>query len=242
MNTYLKLAAAAAAVVIVAIAGYRLLPSTVGPGAGASPSPSAGTSIPVMGSGILEPGTYLTTPVYGSPLQWQLTVPEGWSGADRSGLFPTALGIAGTGSGAPDGLVVAFLSSPEVVLDGCDLAGGYSDTSTVAELVAAIQAQAEWVVSAPTDVTLGGFPGKRLDVQLPADISRCGQDHYMVFGKPGTGTQNGWEAQGPGQELRVWVLDVAGAVVIVQRASFAATPAKELAEADRIIESSVITP
>jgi hypothetical protein len=193
-----------------------------------------------MYRGQLDPGTYVTNPSAGNPLGWQVTVPTGWTNPGNSYLYPTALGgpDGKNASGMSVGVAVAFLNDPEVFVNSCDF-GSMSDTSSVAELVAAIQAKDDWVVSTPEDVTIAGFSGSRLDVQLPA-VAACGADNRLVFGEPGT--QNGFYEQGPSQRLRVWVLDVNGRIVALVRESFPATPADKVAEAQAVIESSVITP
>ena len=188
-----------------------------------------------MPPGELGAGTYVVHPHRGS-LGWQVTVPDGWSNGDDWYLYPTSLG----GPEGPDGAAAVFLFDPEVFVDSCDFDAGLTDTDTVAELVEAIQAKADWVVSAPTDATIGGYSGQRLDVELPADLSVCGDDFYLVFGEPGT--ENGFYAQGPSHLFRAWILDVDGQTIGLVRNPFAATPADKVAEAEAIIGSSVITP
>lgn len=242
MNGYTKLAAGLAAVVIVAVAGWSLLPKTPSVG-DSSPSPSP-TTTPVASPSVTPiptPRALSLRPIAGNPLVWQVTVPPGWTdGGSNWFLYPVSVGgPAGNASGKPNGLAVAFVNVPEVFVDSCNFES-MSETSSVAELVAAIRAKDDWVSSAPIDVTISGFAGQRLDVALPADLSVCGSDNYLVFGEPGTG--NGFYAQGPSQLLRVWIIDVDGRIVLLARESFAGTPPKELAEAQPIIESSVITP
>jgi hypothetical protein len=214
--------------------------ATVAPApASPSPSPSGPGGMP---RGQLQPGTYVTHPYTGNPITWQVTVPAGWLNAGDWYLYPTSVrGPAGTNeAGELDGMAVSFLNAPEVILDGCNYLGGMTDTGTVDELVAAMQAKDDWVVSSPTDVSINGMAGQRLDIELPTDLSRCGQDAYTAFGEPGT--EHGLRAQGPSQRIRAWILDVDGHVVALLRISFAASPADKLEEAQQIIESSVITP
>ena len=238
--------------------GAAALPSPTAAPTSASPSPAptptatlaptpAPTTVPAaspMPRGGLEPGTYVTTPLDGAPLAWQITVPRGWTNGHDWFLFPTSQGSAegpDLGGGKRNGVAVAFLNVPEVVLDPCDFDGPLSDTDMVPELVAAIQARDDWVVSTPVDVTIGRFSGQRVDIRLPADVSVCGEDAWLsVFREPGT--DNGYPQLGPSNQLRAWILDVGGRIVILQRESYPGSPAQELAEAQQIIESSVITP
>jgi hypothetical protein len=198
-----------------------------------SPSPSGPRSMP---RGALDADTYVTYPSRGSAVKWQVTVPEGWTNGHDFYLYPTSLG----GPEGPDGVAVALQNNPAVFRDDCDFGGGMTETRTVAELVAAIRAKDGWDVSKPEDVTIGGFSGQRLDVELHADLSVCGECCPMVFGEPGT--ENGFFQQGPAQQLRVWILDVDGQVVGLVREAFEASPADKVAEAQAVIESSVITP
>lgn len=191
--------------------------------------------VPTMANGAMDAGTYVAYPE-SNALSWAFTVPAGWSGVRDWGLYPTSLGLAGGASSGPDGVGVAFVAGPRVVLDPCDRGGSLSQAGSAADLVGAIQAKDDWVVSEPVDVTVDGQAAKRLDVALPADVSRCA-DGYAVFRRPGT--ESGFSAQGPSNRLRLWIFEAGGEPVVLVRESFAATPADRLAEADRIIESSV---
>lgn len=202
----------------------------------AAPSSSM-AGVPPMPRGQLDPGTYVSDPSHGHLVRWQVTVPDGWTNPHEWFLYPTSLGVPD----GPDGVAAAFFYDPAVFIDDCDFAGGMIDTGTVAELVTAIRAKDGWDVSSPEDVTIGGFSGQRLDVALPADSTRCGEgEDAMVFGEPGT--QNGFFQLGPAQQLRVWILDVDGQLVGLVRESFGGSPPDRVAEAEAILESSVITP
>ena len=194
-----------------------------------------------MENGPLQPGAYgVPTNVFRTG-GWAFTVPKGWSGIRDWAIYPTGLGMDGwNASGVPNGLGVAYLGASEVVMDPCGT-GSLSDTSSVADLVAAIRSKPDWLVSAPVDVELGGLRGQRLDVELPADATTsCGR--YEAFREPGEGDpSHRFHAQGPSNRLRVWVIDVHGLPLVFVRSSFAATPADKLAEADAIIDSFVLS-
>jgi hypothetical protein len=244
MNTYAKLVAAAAAVLVVGFVGWQLLPGSGDVGAGPTPKPTASPTAPATASPsvTINPTTVTLRPIVGNPFGWQVTVPLGWSIGGNWYLYPASLGgpAGNAGTGQPNGLAVAFVNAPQVYVDSCDV-GSMSDTSSVAELVAAIQAKPDWVVSTPVDVALSGFQGQRLDATLPSDLSVCGPDaNYLVFGE--RGTENGFYAQGPSQQLRLWVLDLNGRVVLLALESFAATPATALSQGQQIIESSALMP
>jgi hypothetical protein len=143
-----------------------------------------------MPRGALEPGTYIARPLATDALEWQVMVPQGWTNPGDWYLYPISLGgpDGKDESGTPVGVAVAFLNDPQVFVDSCDFES-LTDTGSVDDLVAAIQAKDDWVVSDPVGVTIGGFAGQRLDLALAADPSVCGPDNvYLAFGEPGTGT------------------------------------------------------
>jgi len=250
MNAQLKLAGAVAAALVVAVVGYNVL-SRSGIGAPGTetpvptPSPTAAPTVVVNASPSITTGPRTVTlqPIAPNPFGWRVTLPSGWSiGHGSWYLYPTSLGGPAGNAGAdqPNGLAVAFVNMPQVFVDSCDF-GSMSAASSAAELVTAIQAKTDWVVSTPVGVTLGGYGGQQLDVTLPADLSTCGADSdYLVFGE--AGTENGFYALGRVEQLRLWVLDANGRTVLLALRSFAASPATELAEGLQIIETSVLVP
>jgi hypothetical protein len=228
--------AAAPTATVAAIATVAATPTLApSPTNTATPAPSPSPSGPrPMPRGALDADTYVTYPSRGSAVKWQVTVPVGWTNGHDFFLYPTSLG----GPEGPDGVAVALQNNPAVFRDDCDFGGGMTETRTVAELVAAIRAKDGWDVAKPEDVMIGGFSGQRLDVELHADLSVSGEAALVS----GAGTENGFCQQGPAQQLRVWILDLDGQVVGLVRESFEASPADKVAEAQAVIESSVITP
>ena len=81
----------------------------------------------------------------------------------------------------------------------------------------------------PVDVTLGGFSGKYLDLQLPSDISGCTYG-YLPWSPA-------FYAQGPSHRWHVWSLDIDGVRLVIQSGDFAGTLQEDLAEMHAIIES-----
>jgi len=83
-------------------------------------------------------------------------------------------------------------------------------------------------VTTPVDVSLGGYSGKYVDLQVPPDISACNE--YRP-----------WEpaiyAQGPANRWHLWILDVEGVRVIVQTQDFPGTSAQDRAELQSIADS-----
>jgi hypothetical protein len=123
--------------------------------------------------------------------------------------------------------------------DPCDGVVKASDGASVADVVAMLQARDDLVVSDPIDAARGGYPGQRVDVEMPADLSACGDGYYLLFAEP---DGSGIPALGPSSRFRVWILDIEGRPIVFWIGSFAGTPPDDMATAQRIVDSIVITP
>ena len=244
MNNTAKLALGAAAVVVALLGINFLLPG--GPRFGSpgptpdqtsvpTPVPAASPSaLPAAGS-TLPAGRYVMAP-FDEPndaIRFTVTVPDGWvSGPEQGGLVPAAP----RSTEGPEGMALVFIMVNGLYSDPChDNAAGEEDVlvgPTVEDLAAALQDQSAYEASAPTEVALGGYTGLRMDLQLPSDIdfATCDEGQFWV-----------WDAapyaQGPGNEWRLWILDVEGARVVVLAEDFATTPEEDRAEMQEIIDS-----
>lgn len=253
MNVYVKLAIAAAAVVVVAIVGINLLPrngGVAGPGSTPTPSPTPTVSPTPAASpmalreGALPAGTYVSTPfsqsgsdacfappqagcidpITDDAIRVTFTLPDGWDGS-TDGASPTS-----TGNDAPDGAGVLFVRGAWLLTDPCQN-GANPDIPvgpTVDEFANALANHPILTTTTPADVTLGGYSGKYMDLQVPTDISRC--DVYRPW-EPGV------YAQGPGHRWHLWILDVDGVRVVVQSMDYAGTSAQHEAELKAIVDS-----
>lgn len=241
MPNPLRLAAAAVIGVLLVGVIYLNLPGRndvggqsqtplVSPTPSASPTPAPTAGPHQMYSGDLAPGAYFGR-VQGKPLTWTFTVPAGWTGNSLWSL------TASQGYGGPAGIGIGATGAVNVPSDPCDGVGKTSDGESVADVVAALEARDDLVVSNAIDAALGGYSGTRVDVEVPADLSAC--DNWFIFAEP---DGSGFYAQGPSNLLRIWILDVEGRPIVIQIESFAGTPATDLAEAQQIVDSIVITP
>ena len=113
-----------------------------------------------------------------------------------------------------------------------------SDSKTPADVIAALQARPDLVVSNVIDTTLGGYSGKRVDIQAPADLSAC-TDLYIIMAEPDGA---GYHVQGPSNKIQMWIVDVEGQPTVFQIESFAGTPPEDLAAAQQIMDSIEIRP
>jgi hypothetical protein len=242
MTTPIRFIALTGVLLAALIAGSVLL---VGGGGGptptATPMPSASQTAPSTPppdlQGTLVPGDYLAHPSATDPLTARITVPDGWAGG---GWYLNKGNV-----------VVAFLPHPRPPADPCQAATGSSAPSgtdsgsgavgpslggTVEAVVAALRAQPAYGASAPTAVQIGGYDGQRLSLQLNVVQSQCPGVFY-VFAEP-----DGMYAQGQGNQWTVWILDVDGSPMAIVVSDFGDTPAALVAEAQAIVESTVITP
>jgi hypothetical protein len=264
VNTYAKLAAAAAAVLVVGFVGWQLLPGAGGPGGPATPSPSpAATAAPSPTSGStgsptatgpvplpegrLPGGTYLIQPFIPgvSTISVVADIPAGWNGHPANGALTkpnenTGILIAGM-------LVDSLFSDPcRWDLDGSeapDQSGDVTVGPTVDDLVAALKANTSYTSSAATPVTIGGYAGQELELQLPSSdvISTCdnreGQSagDYFVF--PG-----GFWALSSDSRWQLSILDVEGTRLVILVSIAPTASQADIDAAHGIVESFEITP
>jgi len=256
MNTYAKLIAAAAAVLVVAVVGYQFLPRNSGiagqptaqPSPTATSSPTA-TAIPPLPEGTLAAGTYRLRPFSSETMTIDVTVPDGgWVG----GVPGDIAGPVGESNG-PNGVAIAFLNIQTINSDPChwDKDGSHRAPQegdiavgpTVDDLAEALAARPTYESTTPVAATLGGFSGKRLELQLAPDASGCDSydgtgNQYFVFG----GRDGGFYAQGGANTWQLTIVDVKGTRLIAVLISYAETSSEHLSAAKGILDSAVITP
>ena len=131
--------------------------------------------------------------------------------------------MARASGSAPNGIGIAFLHGAQVVGDPCAVSASEPSPApsppSVDDVVVSLSARQDLQASGATDITLAGYSGKRIDLQLPAALA-CSQ-HY-VFAEP-----QGLYAQGPSNRWRVWVLDANGETAIIVLMDYAGTPAAD---------------
>jgi hypothetical protein len=210
-------------------------------------APTAAAILPLP-EGTLAAGTYRLRPISSETLTIDVTVPEGgWIGGP-----PAAIGGPVGESNGPNGVAVAFLSAQTINSDPCHWdkdgsgrapqEGDIEVGPTVDDLAEALT-NASYESTTPVDVTLGGFSGKRLEIHLKPDPAGCDTwdgdvDQYFVFG----GRDGGQFAQGGANTWQVTIVDVEGTRLIAMLLGYEETSATDLAAAQGIIDSVVITP
>jgi hypothetical protein len=244
MNHAMRVALASAAVVAVALIGISIFrgpnlgdPERVGP----TPTPMP------LPDGVLDAGTYVSIP-FEAPndsMRFTFDVPDGWSGAG-SDLF------LATGTEGPDGAAILFTMATGLFSDPCG--ADYFGTPdvvvgpTVDDLASALAEQTAYEATTPVDVTLGGYSGKRVGLQLPSGDNP--DDPFNQGDRFGAACSNGgyflWDgsiyAQGPDNRWHLWILDVDGVRVVIQASDFPGTAADDQAELQAIVESLRIEP
>ena len=224
-------------------------PATSGPVTSASVSAGPATAEPVPD--VMTGGRYLFAP-FGDKRSLTLvaTGPDGWVGYPSWAID----GPEPVRADAPTGIGVAFLTANGVFRDPChwDVLGtGRTEVGdvkvgpTVDDLVAALRANTFYTSSVAKPVTIDGYAGQELELQLPNDpFTRCDKDdptdpggHAFVFSGPA-----GLYAQGPANIWHLYILDVEGVRLISVILSYAKTPRTDLDTARNIIETLDINP
>ncbi len=258
MATPIKFVAAAVAISVLAVV-VGIVPRTTGPGGNdlaTSPSPSAGSSpiaLPTIGPGQpegatvdLESGTaYFLDDVWDDgSADLILTVPAAGWGHSTEGHISKDLN--------PDGwfqiLITPWWRARNLAVDPCHWQNeGELDPPvgpTVDDLATALVAQAAGNASTPTDVTVGGYRGKRVELSAPAglDIATCDGGEFVRW----------WDASaccyGPymypeadGRNI-VYILDVGGTRAVIDILHKPDATEADLAEAEQIVASMRFRP
>ena len=243
MNNPLKLAIAAAAIAVVAVAGINLLPRQGGIG-GPGPSPTAvpsPTPSPVANFvGSFAPGTtyVIDDPCCVRSSRIAFTLPAtGWSAFD-----PVFVGKNVAGGGDTFDLYFSPFLVDNVYTGGCHWVGTALNPPvgpTVDDLATALLAQAGPGASPPVAVTVGGHPGKKVELSIPQDIDVTTCDSAL-FGRwlaAGQLSDAAPWTYGNGQHNTVYIIDVDGTRQVIDTMYLPGTSAADRAELDQIIAS-----
>ena len=256
VNSSFKLAAAAAAVLVIAVAAWQLLPGKGDAGDQPTPIPSptaaqtpVATGPAALPEGTLSVGTYRLRPFASGTMTIDATVPGGgWLGGP-----PNAIGGPVGESNGPNGVAVSFFNAQTINSDPCHWdkdgsgrapqEGDIEVGPTVDDLAEALAAGSTYQSTTPVAATLGGYSGKRLELQLVPDPSGCDSydgagNQYFVFG----GREGSQYAQGGANTWQVTIVDVEGTRLIAVLMAYEETSAADLSAAPGIIDSVVITP
>lgn len=248
MSNFARFAIAAVAVVAVVAVGIYLLPGQGGiggPGPTATPTPTASpsptpspaiTATKLPSSGALAPGTYyIDDAIYTQAARLVFTVPAGWTGEEN---------VIHKHKDRPGALRLEPWQVSHVYGDVCQ----WRETlvpvgTTVDELISALEVQTGRNASAPTDVTLGGFPAKRIELITPElEVAFCHGAFLRYWPDPGPNENGGLGSSLGNHTDLVYAVDVSGKPWVVVARYYADSSAQDVAELDAIVESIQIEP
>lgn len=229
MNNTVRLLAAAAAVVVVALLGYQLLiaPSVGGPAPTEQLSPTDGPSPAATPAAAVH--TNFTAA--GSDVVISLDLPDGWTTCCEGDVQFAA--IRSTTS-KPNGMSVYFYAVGNTYADPCaHVLLSPAVGPTVEDLVVALGQLPNETATAPADDTIGGLPARYLEITAD-DPLPCAPNQFFIWDGP-QGEQN-W-AQGGGQIVRTWVLEVNGTRITVSALRYSTSTAAAIAEQQAVLDS-----
>jgi hypothetical protein len=194
------------------------------PDASATPAPMASDW------GAMEPGTYVT----GEPFLARITftlpaMSAAWEG-NIGGPYAVWLSTAHAD-------LLRFQVFDAVYAHPCQNDGVLLDPQpgpTVEDLAAVLMSLPGLEVTAPTDVTLGGYQGKELTLTTPA----TGTAACRVWILPLGATND----MAPGESQRVWILDVDGQRLVIDAPEAADLTAQTKAAVQAVLDSIRIEP
>ena len=116
--------------------------------------------------------------------------------------------------------------------------------TTVDGLVMALMEQEGREASTPTTVTVGGFPAKRIQLTVPADLdtTTCTNGVLRYWPAPGPDLSDGDCCPAPGSTDWVYVVDVAGNRLVVVAGHHRGSSVEHLAELQGVVDSIEIVP
>ena len=200
---------------------------------------------------LLAPGTYFVDEVDGTPTARILvTIGTGWTiSVDEAGLDKHGR----SGMTPEDDIGFIAFSRPDAVyVDACHLDDGFhpGPVTTLDGLVAALSQQRGWVdVTAASDISVDGYPGKTFQRTVPALLVDCpnfSSEHMRDPSADGNGLKS-WQNEAdsnfpgsyyePGQVETLMILDIDGTVAVINANLWAGTSAADRAEFAAVLDS-----
>jgi len=223
MNSIMKISLTVAAVAVAAVLGFNAIgSSTVGGPDPGEPTPTpAPTPRPLYSGTNLIPGTYAIDGPF--PVRVTLDLPDGWfawtSDANVVGLVvDNAVGDGGSGWGP------AFFIVDNVYVDPCDPSSQRDPKlgPSVDDLVEALTNLPGYEATAPTDVTVSGFPGVEFELTAPEYGDECRTHRtWSTLSQP--------RGMLPGETNRIQIIDVDGVRLVLVLVEYAHTTEVEQA-------------
>ena len=248
MNKIVTISLGAAAVVLAVLVGTQLIGSPTGGTGGpgdeptASPEPTA-TPVPTATpepAGLPE-GPHLLGQTDDGAVAITVTIAASdWDGTPGEGFIQWGP----TGAEGPTGAGMLGYTEGEFYVygDPCAWSSTTPDTpaTTVDELMAALANQASREASAPEDIAVAGYTGKKLVLHMAdevADFDACDGDTFGLFGVASEEGPTRY-SQGVGQIEEVWAVDMDGVLVIIIGVYYPGTPQHAIDETRAILASA----
>jgi hypothetical protein len=260
MNTSLRIVMAAAlrrrhiAVPMVVVVGLLTsacaassLSPTPAPIATAAPTPSPLPSVipspsltamplPTSGGVALSAGTYyVADPADTNAQRLTFTLPTGWTTDD----------IVSKNSAEPGEVFLTTWVVTHVFPDVCHWGATLVNAGTgTDDLINALSTQHGRTASAPSDATIGGYPAKRIELTVPADldVSTCTNGHLRYWPGPGPDLSSGLCCNPAGNIDTVYVVDIAGRRLAVVARYYPGSSEADKAELQSVVDSIQIEP
>lgn len=253
MNKLVGFGLAAAAVLAVLIVGAQLLSSPGsnlgGPGdeptPTATPEPTPDPTPEATPEGLLPEGPHVIltgdadAPVDNIPPLTVMIPAPGWYGEVGEGIL-----LKNDKHGPPDGSGMIIFARREYLVygDACHWESTVPETpaTTVDELVAALSSQGSRDASEPIDITLGGYAGKSITLEVPDDVdfTECDPGYGGSWDCGGDGKMPCEYHTGPDEIDTVYILDIDGVIMAWQTGYYTGTPAEDIAELEAIVQSA----
>ena len=200
----------------------------------ASAAPDGAVRMPEDASVLAAGRYYVDDRYYMNASRMTFTVPAGW----------TADGDLYKDRGEPGEVKFTTWVLTHVFSDVCQWGTLVDAGTTVDEFVSSVMEQEGWEASAPTDVTLGGFPGKRIELTVPADLdtSTCTNGVLRYWPGPGPDLSTGDCCNPPGNTDTVYVIDIDGNRLVAIARHYPGSSSQNRAELQGVIASIEIEP
>ncbi len=202
-----------------------------------APASARDAAVRLSGKGTLAAGRYyLDDRHFTNASRLTFAVPAGWTTEEYGELYKDR--------DEPGEVKFITWVLTHVFSDVCQWGTLVDAGTTVDEFVTAVIEQEGREASAPTDVTLGGFPGKRIELTVPADLDTgtCTNGVLRYWPGPGPDISDGDCCNPPGGTDTVYVIDIAGNRLVAIARHYPGSSAQNRAELQGVMDSIEIEP
>jgi hypothetical protein len=247
MNRFVTVGLGSVAVIAVLLVGAQLFGGSDGTNTGGEPTTTPTAELtatpepsPSVAAGLPE-GPHLLWETEGVAITVTIAAPR-WEAEPNQGYLCWT-GATDICAGPPDGAGIIAFADPGYYVygDPCNWSSTRPDTAatTVDELVDALANQASREASAPEDITVDGYAGKKIILNMAdevADIDACDEGQFALFGVPAEDPAR--FSQGVGQVEELWIVDVDGLIVVLDGGYYADTPQNAVDEVRALLASA----